>query len=70
MSDKLKEIENYITSNYSASDCGLTEECSMGNEMDIFSDGYNCGYSMAFYEIGKLLGIELEEPHEQEYDCM
>ena len=70
MIKKMNEIEEYVLSNYYASDCGLTEECSMGNYTDVFNDGYSCGYAMALYEIGKLLGIELAEPHEQEYDLM
>lgn len=64
---KIKEIENYVSLNYSATDCGLTEECSMGNYSDVFSDGYSCGYSMALYKIATILGIEVEEPHDQEY---
>lgn len=41
---------------------------SSGNESDVFCDGYDCGISNAAYEIGCILGMELEEPEEQDYD--
>lgn len=64
MVDKIKEIEKFIESNYSASACGLTAECSWGNNNDVFDDGYSCGYSYALYAIAQITGIEVEEPYE------
>lgn len=70
MIKKVNEIEEYILSNYYASDCALTEYYSCGNDSDVFNDGCRRGYAMALYKVGKLFGVELEEPHEQEYDWM
>ena len=66
----MNEIEEYILSNYYASDCALTEYHSAGNSSDVFNAGYRRGYAMALYKIGELFGVELEEPYEQEYDLM
>lgn len=70
MIKKVNEIEEYILSNYYASDCALTEYHSCGNSSDVFNDGYRRGYVMALHKVSKLFGVELEEPHEQEYDWM
>lgn len=67
-----KEIENklieWVKENYSPKESGYTEMRSSGNESDVFCDGYDCGASDAAYEIGCILGMELEEPENQDYD--
>lgn len=44
---------------------GWTYERSEGNCYDCFNDGTEYGTSWAAYEVGCILGMELEEP---EYD--
>lgn len=70
MEHLLKIVEAYVVQHYDAEDGGLTEETSSGNEMDIFNDGYACGVASTLYDIAKLLGLEVEELHEQVYDWM
>ncbi|ALA07244.1 hypothetical protein SECTIM467_120 [Brevibacillus phage SecTim467] len=68
MDDKILKIKELIETRYSAVACGYTEERSMGNSTDVFEDGCNCGESHVLYEIGCILGMDLKEPEEQEYD--
>ncbi|HID0768027.1 TPA: hypothetical protein ACXDAZ_002556 [Clostridium botulinum] len=62
--EKLKEIVN---KNYDSEMCGATSEWSIGNYDDVFSDGENSGKSWLAYEIGCILGMELEKPEEPKY---
>lgn len=39
---------------------------SDGNSFDCFNDGYESGTSWAAYNIGCILGMDLEEPDESE----
>jgi len=64
---KLEKLEKLVLENYDSEDCGLTEEYYSGNESDVFNDGKRCGASWLAYEIGCLLGMELEEPEKPEY---
>lgn len=67
MEDLIKKIENIVKENYDSEKCGATSEWSHGNSDDVFSDGEDCGRSWLAYEIGCVLGMELEEPQEQKY---
>lgn len=64
----IEEIKQIVNDRYQSYKCGWTEQRSEGNYMDVFSDGCNCGESSILYEIGYILGMELEEPEEPEYD--
>lgn len=59
--NKLKE---WVNENYKQYSTGWTFERSAGNEADCFDDGMVCGTSLAAYEVGCILGMELEEPDE------
>ena len=63
-----KDIENklkdWVKENYKQYSTGWTCERSAGNDADCFSDGMVCGTSLAAYEVGCILGMELEEPDE------
>lgn len=65
--ETLEKIKNLVSENYDSEMCGTTSEWSSGNDDDVFSDGESCGRSWLAYEIGCLLGIELEEPVEPKY---
>lgn len=69
MSDYIKEkLEEWVTKNYNQRSTGWTAERSANNCDDCFEDGYVSGQSWAAYEIGCILGMELAEPIEPEYD--
>ena len=62
--EKLKAI---VEENYDSEKCGATSEWSHGNSDDVFSDGEQSGRSWLAYEIGTILGMELEEPQHPKY---
>lgn len=64
----LEKVEKYIIKNYKPSACAFTSLNSEGNYDDVFNDGYYCGLSYTLYEIGTMLGIDLEEPEEPNED--
>jgi hypothetical protein len=68
MKDKIKRLEEWVKNNYKQYKTGWTSQRSEGNYDDCFEDGSGLGYSWAAYEVGQILGIELEEPDEPEYD--
>ena len=59
-------LEKWVRNNYKQYTTGWTWERSEGNSFDCFDDGYQCGTSWAAYEVGQILGMELEEPNEEE----
>lgn len=59
-----RKIKNWVKNNYKQYTTGWTYERSEGNYADCFYDGYDCTTSWAAYEIGVILGMELEEPDE------
>ena len=61
-------IEKWVRDNYKQYTTGWTYERSEGNCADCFYDGYDCATSWAAYEIGCILGMELEEPDNEEED--
>jgi hypothetical protein len=66
MENKIKKVEKYIKNNYHAYRCGWTVSRSEGNYDDVFNDGMDCGKAWALYQIANILGIEVEEPEENE----
>lgn len=50
--------------NYEQRATGWTYERSEGNSCDCFDDGFTSGISWAAYEVGCILGMDLEEPEE------
>lgn len=63
--DKLKD---WVKRNYNSRMCGFTSERSFGNHDDCFEDGADSGTSWAAYEVGVILGMELEEPEQPDED--
>lgn len=57
--NKLKE---WVTGNYKQYATGWTSERSQGNDCDCFDDGVENGTSWAAWQVGNILGMELEEP--------
>lgn len=62
------EVKEWVKTNYNPAACGWTAERSFGNCDDCFYDGQESGISCAAYEIGCILGLDLEEPEEAEED--
>lgn len=61
---QLPNVIEMITKKYDPEYGAFTEERSSGNESDVFEDGRKSGYHQALYDIGKMLGLDLEEPEE------
>lgn len=61
----IEKIKKIVNKNYSSEFCGYTEQTSYGNDKKIFNDGFCCGTSWLAYEIGLLLGVDLETPKEE-----
>lgn len=66
MEKDLEKIQEWVRHNYKQYTTGWTYERSEGNCADCFQDGYDCATSWAAYEIGSILGMELEEPNYEE----
>lgn len=65
MNDTIKkELEEWVMANYEQRATGWTYERSEGNSYDCFDDGFTSGTSWAAYEVGCILGMDLEEPEE------
>lgn len=61
-----KKLEEWVKDHYKQYSTGWTSERSAGNYDDCFNDGYESGTSWAAYQIGCILGMELEESDEPE----
>ena len=69
MDEKIrKKLEKWVKENYKQNTTGWTWLRSEGNCSDCFDDGYECATSWAAYEVGSILGMELKEPDEPDYD--
>jgi hypothetical protein len=68
MEEMINKIKEIINSRYSSRKCGWTSQRSEGNYDDCFDDGASYGESWLAHEIGCILGMELEEPEEPDYD--
>ena len=66
--DIIEKLKQWVTENYKQYTTGWTYERSEGNYADCFCDGMDCGISWAAYEVGQILGMDLEEPESEEYD--
>jgi len=64
MSDKeiIQKLKDEVMENYNSSHCEYTDERSCGNYSDCFEDGVDQGSSSVWYVVGKIIGMELEEP--------
>lgn len=56
------QLKNWVNENYKRYTTGWTYERSEGNCYDCFDDGVECATSLAAYDVGCILGMELEEP--------
>ncbi|MFB0830784.1 hypothetical protein ACEU2D_14370 [Brevibacillus laterosporus] len=68
MNEQIDKVKELIKNRYNPRYCGYTEMRSEGNYTDVFQDGCDCGESQVLYEIGCLLGMDLKEPEEQDFD--
>lgn len=65
MANIIEQLENWVKENYNADACEYTYERSEGNSPDCFEDGFECGISLAAFEVGKILGMNIEYPDER-----
>lgn len=64
----IEKLREEVKKNYSPRKCGWTSQRSAGNYDDCFEDGMASGESWVWYEVGCILGMDLKEPDEPEYD--
>lgn len=64
--DIIEKLKLWVIQNYKQYTTGWTYERSEGNCCDCFYDGMECGTSWAAYEVGQILGMDLEEPESEE----
>ena len=60
------KLKDWVKANYKQYSTGWTCDRSAGNAADCFNDGMTCGTSWAAYNVGRILGMELEEPDDTE----
>ena len=60
MSDVIERLKNWVKENYNSYTTEWTYERSEGNSSDCFEDGFECGTSLAAFEVGKILGMDIE----------
>lgn len=68
MTEIIEKLKEWVEENYSSYACSYTSEKSMGNYDDCFCDGVTCGTSFAAYEVGQILGMDLDELVEEDYE--
>ena len=64
----IEKLKAWVSKNYDAEACGYTAARSYGHYDDCFDDGVNAGSAYAAYEVGCILGMELAEPEEPNYE--
>lgn len=64
MEEIIKNLKEWVAQNYKPHKCGWTYERSQGNDYDCFDDGQESQRSLDAYDIGMILGMDLEEPEE------
>lgn len=65
MDNNIREkLEKWVRDNYKQYATSWTYERSEGNYYDCFDDGFTSATSWAAYEVGCILGMDLEEPDE------
>ena len=64
----IKKLENWVRENYKQYTTSWTARRSEGNYYDCFDDGMECATSWCAYEVGTILGMDLEEPEDPDYD--
>lgn len=58
----IKGLQDWVNSNYKPYACSWTFQRSEGHSSDCFEDGQENARSWAAYDIGQMLGMDLEEP--------
>ncbi len=61
-------VKQVIKEQYNPRHASYIEIRSQGNSSDVFEDGCDCGRANALYMIGDILGMDLEEPEESDYE--
>ena len=64
----IEKLRNWVLDNYEPELCAYTARRSEGNYYDCFQDGCDSQLSWDAYEIGRILGMELNPPEMPEDD--
>lgn len=56
MPEVIEQLENWVKENYKASTYGIVES----DAFDYFDNGFECGVSLAAFEVGMILGMDIE----------
>lgn len=56
MPDVIEQLESWVTEHYNAPTWGTVED----DEFDYFDNGFECGVSSAAFEVGTILGMDIE----------
>lgn len=56
MPDVIEQLESWVKEHYKVPTCGSAE----GDAFDYFDNGYECGVSLAAFEVGKILGMDIK----------
>lgn len=62
----IAKIKKLVNKYYDEDTYTWTAERSRGNYDDCFDDGFNCGEACLAYSIGKILGMDIIEPKDDE----
>ena len=57
MPDVIEQLENWVKVRYEK-ECG--RKCLNDNPLDSFGKAYKCATCMAAFEVGKILGMDIE----------
>lgn len=60
MLNVIEQLEDWVKENYNAGAFELTYKRSEGSSLDCFEDGFEYGISLAAFEIGKILGMDID----------
>lgn len=66
--EKLAKLQKYIIINYDSTAGARTPLWSHGNSDDVFYDGEQYGKCMALWRIAGVIGMDVPDPDEQDWD--
>lgn len=68
LEERFESLKEFILETYNPSYCAYNTQRSFGNADDVFSDGYDSGTSYMAYEVGQIIGLDLPEPENPDWE--